>query len=153
MASSGRRLPAKINLLLVEDNELDKMLLEEALSEFGLFDSLVHVSNGIEALKYLREEEPYRGRRLPDLILMDINMPLMNGHEALREIKSDPICKCIPVIMLTTSSRTEDVTAAYQEHSNSYIVKPDTYVELERVVASIQTYWNRVVQLPVIKGQ
>lgn len=138
----------KINILLVEDNDQDAFLVREALEDQEILKEMSHVQNGEEALKYLKKEAPYENSILPDLILMDINMPIMDGHEALREIKSLEDFKQIPVLILTTSSRKEDILKAYKEQSSSYIVKPDDIFELDQLAASLKNYWINTVWLP-----
>lgn len=138
----------KIRILLVEDNIEDAFLIREALEEQEFLKEMFHVENGAEAIKFLKKEAPYKNSVIPDLILMDINMPIMDGLEALREIKSLEYLKHIPVLMLTTSSRKEDILAAYKEQSSSYIVKPDDIYELEQLSEGIKTYWTNTVRLP-----
>lgn len=138
----------RINILLVEDNEQDALLISEALEEQGFLKELQHVVNGAEAMKFLRKEAPYDNSNLPDLILMDINMPIMDGHEALQKIKSLEDFKHIPVLILTTSSRKEDILKAYKEQSSSYIVKPDDIYELDELAKTIKHYWLNVARLP-----
>lgn len=138
----------KIYILLVEDSEQDALLIREALEEQEILKEMSHVQNGEEALKYLKKEAPYENSKLPDLILMDINMPVMNGIEALKQIKSLENFKQIPVLMLTTSSRKEDILRAYKEQSSSYIVKPEDIYELDRLAETIKNYWTNTVRLP-----
>lgn len=138
----------RINILLVEDNEQDALLISEALEEQGFLKELQHVVNGAEAMKFLRKEAPYDNSNLPDLILMDINMPIMDGHEALQKIKSLEDFKHIPVLILTTSSRKEDILKAYKEQSSSYLVKPDDIFELDQLAEAIKIYWTNTVRLP-----
>ncbi len=139
----------KIRILLVEDNKNDAFLVREALEEQDFLKELYHVVNGAEAIKFLQKEKPYDTVVMPDLILMDINMPVMDGHEALKKIKSIEKVKHIPILMLTTSSRKEDILKAYNEQTSSYIVKPDDIFELEILAKSIKNYWNNTVKLPV----
>jgi CheY-like chemotaxis protein len=138
----------KLTILLVEDNEQDAFLIKEALDDQSFLHELHHVVNGAEAMKFLRKEAPYENSNLPDLILMDINMPIMDGHEALRQIKSLEDFKQIPVLILTTSSRKEDILKAYKEQSSSYIVKPDDIFELDQLADSLKNYWINTVKLP-----
>ncbi len=109
---------------------------------------MYHVVNGAEAIKFLREKAPYENSKIPDLILMDINMPVMDGHEALRKIKSLEYLKHIPVLILTTSTRKDDILKAYKEQSSSYIVKPDDIFELDQLAETIKNYWTNTVKLP-----
>lgn len=138
----------KCIILLVEDNEQDAFLVREAFEDQGFVEEYFHVVNGIEALKFLEKEHPYENVPEPDFILMDINMPIMDGHETLHRIKSSESLKHIPVLMLTTSSRSEDILKAYQEHSNSYIVKPEDIFGLDSIIENLRSYWCNTVQLP-----
>lgn len=138
----------KLNILLVEDSKEDAFLIREALEGLTFVDKLYHVENGAMAINFLKKEEPYSAAETPDLILMDINMPVMDGHEALKIIKSIEEVKHVPVLMLTTSSRKEDILRAYQEQSSSYIVKPDDIYELDNLAETIRDYWNNTVRLP-----
>lgn len=138
----------KLTILLVEDNKQDAFLVREALEDKAFLKEMHHVVNGKEAIKYLKKETPFENSVLPDLILMDINMPIMDGHEALREIKSLEDFKHIPILMLTTSSRKEDILKAYKEQSSSYIVKPDDIFDLDHLAESLRNYWTNTVRLP-----
>ncbi|GAA0874879.1 response regulator [Wandonia haliotis] len=138
----------KLDILLVEDSEHDIMFIEEALHDAEVINHLVSVRNGEEALNFLHKKPPYTEAKLPDLILLDINMPVMDGFETLERIKSDYETKHIPVIMLTTSSRKEDIIKAYKELSSSYIIKPYDIFELEKVASEIKEYWLKTVRLP-----
>ena len=131
-----------IQILLVEDNPGDVRLTMEALKE-SQFPSTLHVVNdGVEALEYLRNVA------LPDLILLDLNLPRRSGREVLTEIKSDPALRRIPVMVLSTSRSDVDVHFSYDHHANCYIQKP---MELDRffdVVRSIEQFWCSVASLP-----
>lgn len=137
-----------LTILLVEDNEQDAFLIREALEDQAFLKEMHHVVNGAEAIKFLRKEAPYENSVLPDLILMDINMPIMDGHETLRTIKSLEDLKHLPVLILTTSSRKEDILKAYKGQSSSYIVKPDDIFELDQLAESLKNYWKNTVRLP-----
>ncbi|MCH7404311.1 response regulator [Belliella aquatica] len=137
-----------MNILLVEDNKEDAFLIREALEEQQFLKEFYHVVNGLEAIKFLKKETPYENVKGPDLILMDINMPLMDGHEALQRIKSMEAFKQIPILMLTTSSRKQDILKAYKEQSSSYIVKPEDIYGLDNLAEVIKSYWSKIVMLP-----
>lgn len=124
------------------------MLIGEALEGSGIVSSLGSAKNGKEGLKYLRKEPPYQDKSTPNLILLDINMPVMGGHETLEAIKSDDRLKHIPVIILTTSSSLNDIRKAYQHHSNSYIIKPYEVTDLDNIARTIKDYWLNTVRLP-----
>lgn len=132
---------------MIDDSEQDTILIGEALNGSNILQSLGSVINGEEALKYLRKEPPYQDKISPDLILLDINMPVMDGHETLAQIKSDERLKHIPVIMLTTSSASDDIRKAYQHYSNSYIVKPYEIADLDSIIETIKDYWLNTVRL------
>ena len=107
------------------------------------------VENGEEALSFLRREGSFAEAPRPDLILLDLNLPRMDGREALAEIKSDPALKRIPVIILTTSSAQDDITKAYDNHVNCYITKPVNLEQFIHVLKSIEDFWFSIVKLPV----
>ncbi len=137
-----------IDILLVEDNPGDARLTREAFKDGKLLNVLHHVEDGVEALAFLRQEKPYGAVPRPDLILLDLNLPRMDGREVLAAIKSDESLKRIPVVVLTTSDDDRDVLRAYNLHANCYITKP---VRLERfleVVRSIEEFWLSIVRLP-----
>jgi CheY-like chemotaxis protein len=112
------------HILLVEDNEGDILLTQEAFAECNLKTEISIAKNGKEALDFLFKREPFTKAKKPDLILLDINIPIYNGHEVLEKIKNDPILNKIPVVMLTTSSSKRDINKAYSHHCNSYLEKP-----------------------------
>lgn len=137
-----------MRILLVEDNPLEVRLAREALAEAQVQDSLEVARDGIEALECLRRQGRFVNALRPDLILLDLNMPRMNGRELLREIKSDPNLRRIPVVVLTTSQDVADISQAYDLRANCYIPKP---VDLERFVEVIRTvhhFWKIVATLP-----
>ncbi len=137
-----------VDIMLVEDNPGDIRLTEEALKESGLRVNLRVARDGLEALSVLRGEGLHAARPHPDLILLDLNMPRMDGRELLGIIKSDILLKRIPVVVLTTSASDQDVERAYDLHANCYITKP---VDLDRfmdIVHSIKGFWLSVARLP-----
>jgi len=137
--------PAKI--LLVEDNPGDAVLTREAFYESRVQVIFETVENAEDALDYLRDEEI----ALPDLILMDINLPGMSGLEALTEIKEDPQIKSVPVVVLTTSSANQDILSAYEHYANCYITKPVQFDEFQQAIKSLEDFWFTIVRLPKIK--
>lgn len=137
-----------IELLLVEDNPGDADLTREALEEGRVVNRLSVVPDGLEALAYLRRTGKYENARRPDLILLDLNMPRMDGRELLAELKKDRHLKNIPMIVLTTSDAEKDVLAAYELHANAYIVKPVDLTQFMAAVRSIETFWFHIVKLP-----
>jgi CheY-like chemotaxis protein len=137
-----------IHILLVDDNEGDILLTREALEEASIINRISIAYDGMEAINFLKKRPPFGNNPLPDLILLDINLPKMDGKEVLSIIKSDPDLKRIPVIMLTTSSSENDILASYDNYANCYITKP---VDLDRfidVVRTIEDFWISIVKLP-----
>ena len=140
----------QIHILLVDDNEGDILLTKEALDDARIINKISIAYDGVEAINFLRKLPPYRNTDMPDLILLDINLPKMDGTEVLSIIKNDPELRRIPVIMLTTSSAEKDILASYDAHANCYITKP---VDLDRfmdVVRTIEDFWISIVKLPKI---
>ena len=133
-----------IHILLVEDNEGDIILTKKALQDAKLINKLSIVRNGEEALNFFENNSV----DIPDLILLDINLPKMNGHEVLKNIKSNEKIKHIPIIMLTTSSSEKDIYSSYQNHANCYITKPVDINEFFKVVSALENFWISIVQLP-----
>ncbi len=142
-----------VHLLLVEDNAGDVRLVREALRLGGGQQAEISVArDGVEALTFLRRQDPHTTAVRPDLVLLDLNLPRKSGREVLSEIKADADLCEIPVVVLTTSSSTEDIIFSYRCHANTYIIKPvnlDQYVEMLR---SLQEYWTRVARLPPGNG-
>jgi chemotaxis family two-component system response regulator Rcp1 len=138
----------QMNILLVEDNEGDILLAKEALKQ-GRIPSSVNVArDGEEALNYLHKRADFAEVSVPDLILLDINLPKIDGKEVLSEIKTDRSLRYIPVVMLTTSSAESDVMDAYYHHANCYIVKPVDLDKFLEVVHRIENFWLSIVKLP-----
>lgn len=137
-----------IHILLVEDSEGDIVLITEALEEGKISNDVTVLNDGWEAYRYLNRKEEYTHAPMPDLILLDVNLPKMNGHELLVKIKNDETLQHIPVIMLTTSSHEEDVYKAYKNHANCYITKPVDVRKFMEVVSTIENFWISIVQIP-----
>ena len=137
-----------ILILLVEDNEGDVRLTREAFKEGRVANRLEVVSDGVEALRYLRREGPHAEALRPDLILLDLNLPKMDGREVLEKIKTDPQLKRTPVVVLTTSSAEDDIVRTYDLHANCYITKPVDFENFVGVVRSIDEFWLNTVTLP-----
>ena len=133
----------QITIVLAEDDPDDQVLVREAFLEAQMVADLHIVNDGLELLEHLRGKGPR-----PDLILLDLNMPRMSGHEALAEIKNDPELRSIPVIVLTTSKAEEDVVATYDSGANSFITKPVTFPGLVDAMATLEKYWLRLVEIP-----
>jgi CheY-like chemotaxis protein len=141
----------KPHILLVEDNEGDIMLTTEALSETKATVEISIVKDGKAAIDFVTQAGSYTGVSLPDLILLDVNLPKKSGHEVLHYIKNDEKVKHIPVIMLTTSGSELDVNLSYQNHANCYIVKPIDVDKFASVIASIEQFWFSTVRRPTRK--
>jgi chemotaxis family two-component system response regulator Rcp1 len=144
--------PIPVTILLVEDNPGDVRLTREALKEGRVYNEFNVVSDGVEALEYLRHQGKYKDAQWPDLILLDLNLPRKDGKEVLAEMKADPALKHIPVVVLTTSRAEEDVLRSYNLYANCYITKPVDLDQFIRVVQSIQDYWFTIVKLPPSTG-
>lgn len=141
-----------VEILLVEDNEGDIRLTQEALIESRLVNRMQVVRDGVEALAYLRGEGQYAGAVRPDMILMDLNLPRMDGRELLTVIKADERLKQIPVVVLTTSQAEQDVLRTYELHANCYISKPVDLDQFLVVVKAIEDFWFTIVSLPSPRG-
>ncbi|MCE5181839.1 MAG: response regulator [Betaproteobacteria bacterium] len=137
-----------IDILLVEDNLGDVRLTEEALKESKIAVNMRVANDGVEALAMLRGENGYADQPQPDLILLDLNMPRMDGREVLRQIKTDDRLKHIPVVVLTTSEAERDIVQAYGLHANCYITKPVELDAFMQIIKSIEGFWLTVVKLP-----
>ncbi|WNH12459.1 response regulator [Thalassobellus suaedae] len=137
-----------VHILLVEDNEGDILLTTEALEEVKLANTVSIARDGEAAIKFLNKEAPYQNEEEPDLILLDINLPKVNGQEVLKHIKSSEHLKHIPVIVLTTSSSYEDVTSSYRSYANCYIVKPVEIDDFIKAIGQIENFWISIVKLP-----
>jgi two-component system, chemotaxis family, response regulator Rcp1 len=137
-----------IVILLVEDNLGDVRLTQEAFKEGRVSNLLIVAGDGIEAMSILRRKEPHSESPRPDLVLLDLNVPRMDGRQVLAEIKSDADLKRIPVIILTTSKAEEDILRTYDLNANCYITKPVDFDNFLSVVKTIDEFWLTVVKLP-----
>ena len=137
-----------IEILLIEDNPGDVRLTQEALKEGKVLNNMDIASDGVDALAYLRREGSHVHATRPDLILLDLNLPKMNGREVLAEIKRDDSLKRIPVVVLTTSSAEQDILESYNLHANAFITNPVDLIQFITVVKSIEDFWLTVVTLP-----
>jgi len=138
----------KVKILLIEDSDGDILLITQALKKAQVTNGVTVIKDGDKALQYLRKEADYRDVETPDLILMDINLPRIDGIEVLAEIKNDPLLMSIPVVMLTTSESEKDVINSYNNHANCYIVKPVNFQKFIDVVQLIKEFWISIVKLP-----
>jgi len=137
-----------IEILLVEDDPGDAKRTMDALRDGRLQNRVTHVENGLEAMAYLWREGEYASAPRPDLILLDLNMPRMNGQEVLAQVKEDPDLRRIPVVMMTSSEQEKDIMMAYDLHVNSYVIKPVDLDQFIGAVRSIEHFWFTVVKLP-----
>lgn len=138
----------KVHILFIEDNEGDILLTLDAFEECKLETQVSVARNGKEALDFLYKRGEYTNAQRPDLILLDINIPIYSGHEVLIKIKQDEHLKKIPVIMLTTSSNEKDVEKAYKNYCNSYIKKPLEMDEFINAILKIEEFWLQISILP-----
>lgn len=137
-----------IEILLIEDNPGDVDLTREMVENSKVWNVINNVSDGSEAMAYLRREQPYNHAKRPDLILLDLNLPKKDGRAVLSEIKQDGQLKDIPVVVLTTSEAETDVLKSYQLHANCYITKPVDLNKFTNIIRSIEDFWLTVVKLP-----
>ena len=137
-------------MLLVEDNDDDILMIREAFTDVKLLNMKV-VKDGEEAMAWLRRKGKYQEARLPDLLLVDLKMPKKDGFEVLREIKADPALRHLPVIILTTSSRKEDVVRSYAAGTAAYITKPVGLRKWQEMARQFAAYWTQVARVPAGK--
>ena len=137
-----------IDVLLVEDDPGDVLMTREAFEDHKLANTLHVVSDGVEAMAFLRKEGEHAGAPTPDLVLLDLNLPRMDGREVLAAIKEDAALRSIPVVVLTTSEAEEDVLRSYDLHANAYVTKPVDFERFIKVVQQIDDFFVTVVKLP-----
>ena len=143
--------PMPITILMADDDPDDRLLTADALKEARLINDIRFVENGVELLEYLRKQGKFAAPAdapRPGLILLDLNMPRMDGRTVLKELKNDPEFRAIPVVVLTTSKDDEDVYRSYDLGVNSYIVKPVTFEALVDILQTLEKYWFEIVELP-----
>ncbi len=137
-----------IEILLVEDSPSDAELTVEALRDAKVHNRLSVVEDGIQAMQFLRRENEFARCPRPDLILLDLNLPRMDGRELLAAVKADPAFRTIPVVVMTTSRAEQDVLRAYELQANCYVTKPVDFKQFLEIVRSIEQFWLQVVTLP-----
>ncbi|MCF8262791.1 MAG: response regulator [Melioribacteraceae bacterium] len=137
-----------ISILLIEDNEGDIRLTKEALSMGKIKNSLTVLHDGEEAIKHLKTLRNENPKVLPDLVILDLNLPVIDGLEVLKFIKNDKILAKLPVVVLTTSKDNDDIKKAYSYHANSFITKPIDWEQFVDVIKSIEEFWLSIVKLP-----
>jgi len=137
-----------IDVLLVEDDPGDVLMTQEAFRDYKIANNLHVVTNGEDAIAYLRREGGFSDVPVPDLVLLDLNLPRRDGREVLREIKNDHELRRIPIVVLTTSDSEEDVLASYDLHANAYVRKPVDFEQFVKAVRAIDDFFISVVRLP-----
>ena len=140
--------PRTVNVLLVEDDEGDVLMTREAFEFYKVRNPLHVVSDGEQALQFVRRTGPYADAPRPGLILLDVNLPRVSGLEVLAELKQDPELRTIPVVMLTTSQADEDILRSYQLHANAYVSKPVDFEQFIAAIRQIDDFFMTLVQLP-----
>jgi len=135
-------------ILLVEDSIADVRLMQEVLRESGFPHELLIAGDGEKALRAIRREGEYAGGRMPDIVLLDLNLPGIDGREVLRTIKSDPALRRTPVLVLSTSTAESDINASYDAHANCYLSKPVDLGDFFRLAEALRDFWLRLVILP-----
>ncbi|CAH9063558.1 Response regulator rcp1 [Pseudoalteromonas holothuriae] len=143
--------PQSISILMADDDEDDRMLTQDALEQSRVLNTINFVNDGVELLEYLRNEGKFSNVQdfpRPSLILLDLNMPRMDGRQALREIKADSQLRSIPVVILTTSKEEEDKIRGYDLGAASYIAKPVNFDGLVELMKNLGKYWIEIVELP-----
>lgn len=135
-------------ILLVEDSIADVRLMQEVLRETAMPHELLVAGDGEKALRAIRRQGEYAGARLPDLVLLDLNLPGIDGRQVLREIKSDPLLKRTPVLVLSTSTADSDITASYDAHANCYLSKPVDLDDFFKLAEALRDFWLRLAILP-----
>lgn len=137
-----------IEILLIEDNPADIRLTQEALRAARLHNTIHVAQDGVSAMAFVRQAAPFQQAPRPDLILLDLNLPKKDGREVLKEIKSDPHTRTIPMVVLTTSEDEGDVLRSYDLHANAYLVKPIDVLRFITMIQSLESFWLSVVKLP-----
>ncbi len=140
------------NLLLVEDNPGDVLLLKEFIKEVKMPFNLQVADDGEEALMYLNQQDRFRNNSGPDIIILDLNLPKVDGFEVLQHIKQHPLLKKIPVIILTSSHAEMDIARAYDLHANCFLTKPSELSEFSEMVKAIELFWFKIACLPKVDG-
>jgi CheY-like chemotaxis protein len=138
----------RIDVLLVEDDPGDTLMIREAFEQHHITHRLHHVPDGVEALAFLHGEGEHAGSPRPDLILLDLNLPRMDGREVLKRVKGDADLRAIPVVVLTTSDADEDILRSYDLHANAYVTKPVDFDRFIEVVRLTDDFFVNIVKLP-----
>lgn len=136
------------NVLVIEDGAGDSRLMEEALREVQFCRNATLIEDGFEAMDFLHRRPPFEDAKRPDLIFLDLHLPIKNGLEVLEQLKQDSDLRRIPIVVLTSSKAQSDVVTAYDHHANCYIVKPVSYANLVEIAQSMKYFWFSIVTLP-----
>jgi two-component system, chemotaxis family, response regulator Rcp1 len=145
---SGRAPAHPVRILIVEDNPADVRLVREVLRDSRIPNTIECVADGVEALAYLERSGKYSASPRPHLIIMDLNMPKVDGRQVLRRIKADVNLRRIPVVVMTSSQLEDDIVQAYDQHANCYIRKPMDFQRFREVVTALENFWFSTVELP-----
>jgi chemotaxis family two-component system response regulator Rcp1 len=137
-----------VDILLVEDNPGDVRLTQEAFAEARINNDLHVVNDGEAALQFMEQREEYADAPRPDLVLLDLNLPKVDGLEVLEQVKNDESLRRIPIVVLTSSEAEEDIVQSYEQHTNAYLTKPIDPGEFVDVIQSFEEFWLTLVQLP-----
>ncbi|MEV0729852.1 MULTISPECIES: response regulator [Polymorphospora] len=137
-----------VRILVVDDDAGDVLMIEEALADSGIDKTIDIVGDGEEAMEFLRREGRHHDAQRPDMILLDLNMPRMDGRQVLTQVKSDESLRTIPIVVLTTSSADNDILGSYTLQANAYVTKPIDLDEFNEVVRHIDQFFGRIVVLP-----
>lgn len=137
-----------IHILLVEDSKADIMITQEHLNRSKIINQLTIIEDGLEALDFLHKRNQYVHAVRPDLILLDLNLPGLDGHTILKEVKGDAALRGIPVVIMTSSDAQDDIESAYQYRANCYVKKPIGIDEFSQLIGCIEEFWFTVVKLP-----
>jgi CheY-like chemotaxis protein len=146
--TGGRRGGDTVDVLLAEDNPNDVEMTRRAFDKGKFLNELHVVNDGVEAMRFLRQEGEYAEKPRPDIVLLDLEMPRMDGKEVLAEIDDDETLRQIPVIVLTSSAAERDIVESYRHNANAYMTKPVGYEEFQNTVRQIESFWFEVVKLP-----
>lgn len=141
-----------VKILLVEDNPADVRLTLEALKEERIHNNLLVAEDGVEALDILQQKGKYADESLPDIVLLDLNLPGKDGRDVLKQIKTDNRLKRIPVVVLTSSEAETDIVKAYDYNANCYITKPVDWNQFKTIIKTIENFWFTIVKLPRGEG-
>ena len=152
LQTRGRPLRSNLQILVVDDDDADALMISEALESADAQATVERVADGREALDYLRRQGRFADAHRPDLILLDLNMPRMDGRETLAAIKTDDRLKAIPVVILTTSGAAPDIASSYQHRANAYVTKPFGLDDFETTVRQIDRFYREVASLPDVRN-